>query len=126
MSNDKRTIGVTASNNRVLAELVKAGHFGSELDAAKFAMAVAIKKGVEAGSADGADTKWNVGSADADGLLRSTIQALYPDATEPYRLVEYLMNEGLRLIDPGQNLPPDVVSLLFEAADGPVSAAGQR
>lgn len=44
MSTDKRTIGVTAGNERVLAELVEAGHFGSELEAAKFAMAFAASR----------------------------------------------------------------------------------
>jgi hypothetical protein len=61
-------------------------------------MAHAIKTGAKGGTAEGAETKWNVGSVDPDGSMRSLIEALFPDATEPYRVVEYLMNEGIRLL----------------------------
>ena len=67
MATDKKTIGITRDNNEVLQRLVIDGQFGSELDAAKFAMARAIKKGTEPGRIDSADTKWNVGSVDVDG-----------------------------------------------------------
>jgi len=98
MASDKKTIGVTKSNGAALAQLVAAGHFGSELDAAKFAMAHAIKCGVKSGAAEGAETKWNVGSVDPDGSLRSLLEALFPGTDEPYRLAEHLMNEGIRLL----------------------------
>jgi len=113
MSNDKKTIGITAGNDRVLQRILAAGHFASELDAAKFAMAYAIKRGTPPGSTDGAGTKWNVGSVDPDGSLRSLVEAFFPDRPEPYRLVEHLMNEGLRLLDTHGDVPPDVVEILF-------------
>jgi hypothetical protein len=115
MSVDKRTIGIASSNERVLAELVSAGHFGSELEASKFAMAYAIKREVPMGTAEGANTKWNVGTVDSDGSLKLVVEALYPSCSEPYRLVEHLMNEGLKLLDAGEGLPPDVVGILFHA-----------
>jgi hypothetical protein len=113
MSNDKRTIGVTASSERVLVELVNAGHFGSELEAAKFAMAYAASREIPSGGVEGANTKWNVGTVDADSSLRAVIEALYPACSEPYRLIEHLINEGLKMLDAGPGLPPDVAGVLF-------------
>lgn len=112
MTADKKTIGITAANERVLSSLVAAGHFGSEIEAAKFAMAHAVTRDVGRGTTEGAGTKWNVGSVDADGALRSVIEALHPDEPQPYRLIEHLMNEGLKLFNAGTDLPPDVAGLL--------------
>lgn len=110
---DKKTVGITSANERVLGALVAEGLFGSEIEAAKFAMARAIDNGVERGTAEGAETKWNVGSLDPDGALKAVVQALYPEETMPYRLVEHLMNEGLRSFDTGDSLPPDVAGVLY-------------
>jgi hypothetical protein len=112
-STDKRTLGVTEANERRLASLVEAGHFGSELEAAKFAMAHAIKEGAKPVPLEGAGTKWNVGTVDPDGSLKALIETLHPEVEEPYRLVEQLMNEGLQMLDAGNALPPDVAGLLF-------------
>lgn len=108
---DKRTIGITRANEHSLAALVHAGGFASELDAAKFAMAHAIEQGTEIGTADGANTKWNVGTVDSDGGLRALVEAIYGVIAEPYRLIEYLINEGLRLLDTG-DIPPNVLKLI--------------
>ena len=100
MASDKKTIGITRVNAAALGQIVNAGHFASELDAAKFAMAHAIQRGVASGNSDGAETKWNVGSVDPDGSMRSLLEALYPDTSEPYRLAEHLINEGITLLAP--------------------------
>ncbi len=110
-SSDKRTIGITSANERSLAALVAAGGFGSELDAAKFAMAHAIEQGTDVGTVEGANTKWNIGTVDADGTLRALVESFYGTVAEPYRLIEYLINEGLRLLDSG-DVPPNVVKLI--------------
>ena len=110
---DKKTIGITNSNERVLSSLVSEGLFASEIEAAKFAMAYAIEAGTARGTTEGAGTKWNVGSVDSNGTLRAVIEALFPDESGPYRLVEHLMNEGLRLLDNGDALPPDVAGVLL-------------
>jgi hypothetical protein len=110
-SGDKRTIGITPANEHSLAELLAAGGFGSELDVAKFAMAHAIEQGTEIGTIDGTNTKWNIGTVDADANLRALIESFYGAVAEPYRLIEYLMNEGLRLLDSG-DVPPNVVKLI--------------
>ena len=47
---DKKTIGITSANERVLEALVAEGLFGSEIEAAKFAMARAIDASVRAAS----------------------------------------------------------------------------
>ncbi len=110
---DKKTIGITSENESVLTSLAAEGVFSSEIEAAKFAMAHAVEAGVPRGTTEGAGTKWNVGSVDSDGTLRAVIEALFPDEGQPYRLVEHLINEGLRLLDKGNGLPPDVAGLLF-------------
>lgn len=113
MASDKKTIGIAKSNAASLARLVSSGNFSSELDAAKFAMAHAIKTGAQGGTAEGAETKWNVGSVDPDGSMRSLIEALFPDVSEPYRVVEYLMNEGIRLLAADVTNPADLYDKLF-------------
>lgn len=113
MASDKKTIGITKGNAAALAQLVASGHFGSELDAAKFAMAHAISNGIEGGTAEGAETKWNVGSVDPDGSLRSLVEALFPDASEPYRLAEPLMNEGIGLLATKVSGTADLYDTLF-------------
>ncbi len=115
---DKKTIGVTPGNERVLAALAGEGLFASEIEAAKFAMAHAINNGARRGTTEGAGTKWNVGSVDSDGALKAVVEALFPDESQPYRLVEHLMNEGLRLFDRGDALPPDVAGVLFATKAG--------
>jgi hypothetical protein len=122
MASDKKTIGITKANAKLLMELVAAGHFGSELDAAKFAMAHAIKNGVKPGGTEGAETKWNVGSVDPDGSMRSLLEALFPEAAEPYRLAEHLMNEGLKILATKVGGAADLYETLFTesvAATGP-------
>jgi len=113
MPSDKKTIGITKANGPILTELVSEGRFGLELDAAKFAMAFAIREGVPAGNTDGAETKWNVGSVDPDGSMRGLLEALYPETTEPYRLIEHLMNEGLQGLKKDEGRPIDVYDALF-------------
>lgn len=115
-SSDKRTIGISVANEKSLAALVQAGSFNSELDAAKFALAYAVSKDVQPGTAEGANTKWNVGTVDSDGSLRSVIEAVFDDVSEPYRLIEYLINEGLVLLRSDDAVPPDVVGILFSSS----------
>jgi len=77
------------------------------------AMAQAIEAGTKRGTSEGAGTKWNVCSLDSDGALKAVVEALYPEEKLPYRLVEHLMNEGLRLCDKGDALPPDVAGMVL-------------
>jgi len=94
---DKNTIGVTAKNAVVLDDLVHDAKFADQMQAARFAMSVAIEAGVQPGTVEGATTKWNVGSFDQDGELAILLRALYPSEM-PYRLLEYLIDAGLSLL----------------------------
>ena len=122
MATDRKTIGITPAGARTLDSLVVAGHFPSEMDAAKFAMAHALATNVTPGSVDGAVTKWNVGTFDGDGTLRSVLEALLPNEEEPYRLLEQLINEGLRLLD-SADLVPDVAGLILNFSSATPEAA---
>lgn len=130
MSEDKTTIGVTEAADRVLARMVEKGHFKNGIDAAKFAMAVAINSGArnddENPTIDGTNTKWNIGSFDADGHLRSLISAIHPDVSQPYRMLEALIDDGLRHV--GEHMASsgdalDIIELLDEARTDPAAAA---
>ena len=113
MATDKKTIGITKSNAASLANLALQGRFGSELDAAKFAMAYAIKNGIATGTIEGAETKWNVGSFDPDGSIRALLEALFPDVSEQYRLAEYLMNEGIKALTEKLGVYGDIYETIF-------------
>ena len=129
MAEDKRTIGVTEAADGVLAVMVEQGHFSDGIDAAKFAMALAINAGANADDRDltveGTTTKWNVGSFDPDSQLRSLIDALYPDVGQPYRLLEFLIDDGLHRVSEHMESVGelDVIALLDEAGSRPSAAA---
>jgi hypothetical protein len=110
---DKRTIGLTAPNVSRIEDLVRKGHFNADLDAARFAMAFAVQRGEQAGNAEGTSTTWNIGSFDPTGEIRAVIEASFPNATEPYRLAEHLINRGLELLFPTSGPAIDVFETLF-------------
>ncbi len=127
MAEDKRTIGVTEAADGVLAVMVEQGHFSDAIDAAKFAMALAISSQANAGdlTVDGTTTKWNVGSFDPDSQLHSLLAALYPDVDHPYRLLEFLIDDGLhRVSEHMESIGElDVIALLDEAGSRSSAAA---
>jgi hypothetical protein len=98
MAEDKKTIGLTDSNKNVMEQLVEKAGFGHDMDAAKFAFALAVNRGAEPAQVEGAGTIWNVGSFDEGGDLKALVQNLYPAAEFPYRALESLMNIGFTLI----------------------------
>lgn len=113
---DKKTIGLTPDNRAIIEDLVQQKFFKEQIDAAKFALSVAINNQIQLGSAEGAETIWNVGSFDTDGNLKSLINSLYPEIDTPYRLVEYFINAGLQII---QQKYPDkrTMSNMMELVD---------
>lgn len=112
MSEYKTTIGLTPENKVVMDQIM--GHFNEQMDAARFAMALAIKSGEEPGEAENADTVWNVGSFDSNGEIRDLIQAMFPENDSPYRSAEYFINKGLQHVDDHleENKNLDVVQLI--------------
>jgi len=118
----RRTIGVTSAADAVLEQMIEQGHFSDGIDAAKFALGLAVHQGdgdgVEDTRVEGTNTKWNVGSFDHDGRLRSLIATLYGSDSDATGLIEFLIDAGLTRIS--QHIAEagelDVVVLLDEAA----------
>jgi hypothetical protein len=98
MTEDKKTIGLTAENRSVMERIMDKGFFRDQKDAAMFAMAYAIRQGLQPGNAEGTNTIWNVGSLDPDGEIRILIGNLFPETATPYRVVESFVNAGLMQI----------------------------
>jgi hypothetical protein len=91
------TIGLTDESKSTIEEVKP--YFNEQLDASRFAMALAIEEGLEPGRSKNASTVWNVGSFDPDGEYRDLINALYPEVERPYKTIEYFINEGLTMIE---------------------------
>jgi hypothetical protein len=111
---DKKTIGLTPENESIMDHLMTLGLFNDKIEAAKFALALAINRGIKPGALERAETVWNVGSFDSDGHLRNLIPALFPGTELPYRAVESLLNAGIEII--GQDMAAgreiDVIALM--------------
>ena len=95
---DKNTIGVTPKAQKILDQMSQDKPFADQMDAAKFAMSIAIRRAAKPGEVTGAGTKWNVGSFDPDGELRNLLPIIYPDLKTPYRALESLIDSGLEII----------------------------
>jgi len=119
MAEDKKTIGLTESNKKIMDQLVEKAGFKRDMDAAKFAFALAVNRGKEPGSVEGAGTIWNVGSFDEGGDLKALVQNLFPNADAPYRALESLMNTGFALLADEMKANPGlrVENLLKNDAD---------
>ena len=98
MAEDKKTIGLTDVNKVIMGQVVEKTGFKCDMDAAKFAFALAVNRGSEPAPLEGAGTIWNVGSFDEGGNIRALIQNLFPNADAPYRALESLMNTGFGLL----------------------------
>jgi hypothetical protein len=98
MAEDKKTIGLTEANKVIMDQLVEKAGFKHDMDAAKFAFALAVSRGHEPGRAEGAGTIWNVGTFDEGGDLKALVQNLFPNIENPYRAVESLMNIGFGVL----------------------------
>lgn len=96
MSDDKTTLGLTRENQDFIDELEPP--FGSGLDAARFAMALAIREGATPDEISNTNTVWNRGTFDGDGDFRELVVALYPETNAPYRDIEVFINKGLDMI----------------------------
>ena len=98
MAEDKKTIGLTDANKAIMDQVVEKAGFKRDMDAAKFAFALAVNRGSEPGQIEGVGTIWNVGSFDEGGDIKALIQNLFPNADAPYRALESLMNTGFSLL----------------------------
>jgi hypothetical protein len=98
MAEDKKTIGLTDANKAIMDQIVEKQGFKHDMDAAKFALALAVSRGCEPAQAEGANTIWNIGTFDGGGDLKGLIQNLFPSVETPYRAIESLMNTGFGLL----------------------------
>jgi hypothetical protein len=100
MAEDKKTIGLSDENKAIMDRIVDKMGFKRDMDAARFAFALAVNRGCEPIAVEGVGTIWNVGSFDEGGELKSLVQSLYPARSDvPYRTLESLMNIGFGLLE---------------------------
>ena len=98
MAEDKKIIGLTDANKTIMDRVVEKAGFKRDMDAAKFAFALAVHRGSEPAPFEGVGTIWNVGSFDEGGDIKALIQNLFPHTDSPYRALESLMNTGFILL----------------------------
>ncbi|HEV7565814.1 MAG TPA: hypothetical protein VGO31_07620 [Microbacteriaceae bacterium] len=98
MERDRESVGLTSASQALISDLDALGWFSDAQDAARFCMAYAMRSGVAPGTSAGTDTRWAAGNFDKTGEIRALIMALYPTSETPVRLMEYFVNEGLRLV----------------------------
>jgi hypothetical protein len=95
MEKDRESIGLTVDTQAILSEIEDLGWFAEGQDIARFCLAYAIiSEGVTAGT----ETRWAAGGFDKTGEIRALLAALYPNCQTPVRLMEHLVNEGLRMV----------------------------
>lgn len=110
---DRKQIGLTEDGKATVAVLTdRLGWFGEAQEAGRFALGYAVREGVEPGvTAAAVETRWSPDGFDPSGEIRSLLRASYPESTTPVRLMEYLIDEGLRRIaakvDEGKDSPLD-------------------
>lgn len=98
MERDRESIGLTTETQGILAELETRGWFLEGQDVARFCMSYAIRAQVPEGTTPGTETRWAAGNFDKTGEIRALLAALYPKCETPVRLMEHLVNEGLRMV----------------------------
>ena len=97
---DRKQIGLTDHGKAVVARLTdELGWFDEAQAAGRFALAYAIRADIKP-SQTGApvETRWSPDLFDPSGEIRALLRAMYPDTPMPIRLMEYLIDEGLRRV----------------------------
>ena len=97
---DRKQIGLTEHGKGAVALLTdKLGWFDEAQAAGRFALAYAIRAGIEPSQTGmPVETRWSPDLFDPSSEIRALLRAMYPDTTMPIRLIEYLIDEGLRRI----------------------------
>ena len=95
---DRKQIGLTDHGKAVVGRLTdELGWFDEAQAAGRFALAYAIRTGVEPGqTGTPVETRWSPDLFDPSGEIRALLRAMYPDRTMPIRLMEYFIDQGLR------------------------------
>ena len=97
---DRKQIGLTEHGQAAVALLTDTlGWFDEAQAAGRFAFAYAIRAGVEPGQTEApVETRWSPDLFDPSGEIRALLRAMHPNTNMPIRLMEYLIDEGLRHI----------------------------
>ena len=97
---DRKQIGLTDRGRVIVGRLVDdLGWFDEAQAAARFALAYAIRQGVSPGETRApVETRWSPDLFDPTGEIRALLRAMYPNAQMPIRLMEHLIDAGLRLL----------------------------
>ena len=97
---DRKQIGLTDHGKSAVALLTdELGWFDEGQAAGRFALAYAIRAGVQPSqTVVPVETRWSPDLFDPAGEMRALLRAIYIDTTMPIRLMEYLIDEGLRRI----------------------------
>ena len=98
MERDRESIGLTPESQLTLTKLEERGWFLEGQDIARFCLAYAVRAKVSEGATSGTETRWAVGNFDKTGEIRVLLTALYPECQTPVRMMEHLVNEGLRMV----------------------------
>jgi len=98
MERDRESVGLNPETQAILAELEEHGWFLEGQDIARFCMAYAIRAKITEGATAGTETRGAAGNFDKTGEIRALLAALYPSCVTPVRLMEHLVNEGLRIV----------------------------
>lgn len=97
---DRKQIGLTDKGKATVSRLTDdLGWFDEAQAAGRFALAYAVRAGVEPGRVNvPVETRWSPDLFDPTGEIRRLLRTLYVDTVMPVRLMEYMIDEGLRRI----------------------------
>lgn len=120
-----RTVGLTKTGRGRIQRLKENGHFAEQVDAYRFALALALAAGVNPEPASGERvTMFNVGTLDPDGRIAIAVTSLADsDGEDPYRVAERLAEWGVaeleRRVDAEGTVPAaDLLKSIRELRDG--------
>ena len=91
-----RTVGLSKAGRGRIQRLKENGHFAEQVDAYRFAVALALAAGAEPSEPVGERvTMFNVGTLDPDGRVATAVSTLAEtDGEDPYRVAERLAEWG--------------------------------
>lgn len=117
---EPKTVGLSAEAHGKLKALQEEGYFNRLLDGYRFAIGLALARGVDPSEVQGAETIFSLASFDQDQSIKVAIEALLGDRVHGVsvykmaeRLAEWGVHELARLSEAGTI---DIVGLLDEAA----------
>lgn len=110
----KTTLQLSEETHAKLASLKEEGHFEDMRDAYRLGIAVALKSGlIDDKGNRRSKTYLNIGSLDADGLLREVISTLFsPEEGDPTDIIERLAEAGVKAVWDTVNRDQGVTRLL--------------